>query len=163
MMNNIINIFERKMTLEEMQAMNEYYMNHEVKKYSVVRHLQIINDSIKMCLSSKNNDTAFSRFELLDKTYRKEVLPNKNLLTNDEFQYVAKKMNEVYELFPKKVYLNVALGFEAKASKMKSNKGKLKYLNLAIDSLKDGLKDARSDKPKLKAMLDRLDSAKNSM
>ena len=158
MKQTIVKIFETDMSLEDMQKMNEMFAFNP-KKVSLVRSLQILKDSMALCLSSKNFDVAFNRFDLMKKTF-KNIFEVKHLLTKDELIYIQNKFKTANKLFYTNVYINASLGSQKKSLKMKSKKGQIKYLNIAIEFLEKGLKDINSNKATINSMLLTLEKRK---
>ena len=160
MKNLIIEIFETKMSLERIQEINEMYHENSTKA-ALIRDVQILSDSIRICLSSKNENTAFSRFDLLNRVF--ERVSNSSGLDEDVLGYVNEKVENAKKKFETIVYLNLAEGYKEKSLKMKSSKGKLKYLNLAESILKKGLLASESDKEILNSALQKVLEEKHSL
>ena len=158
MKQTIVKIFETDMSLEDMQKMNEMYAT-DFKKQTLVRNLQILKDSMVLCLSSKNFDVAFSRFNLMNEAFE-NIFEVKHLLTEDELIYIQNKFKIANGLFHTNVYINASLGSQKKGLKMKSKKGQLKYLNIAIEFLEKGLEDVNSNKATINSMLLTLEKRK---
>ena len=150
----IIEIFETNVDLSELQMINRILSDEGNPKANSIRKTQIIADSIRICLSSKNFDTASSRFNLMNKMFH-EISEDK-YLDKEELDYIKKKVDETKKTFNTASYLNASTGFVEKSLKMKSTKGKLKRLALAIQILKDGLEDLKSDKSKILPILSEL-------
>ena len=95
----------------------------------------------------------------MKKTF-KNIFEVKHLLTEDELIYIQNKFKIANELFYTNVYINASLGSQKKSLKMKSKKGQIKYLNIAIEFLEKGLKDINSNKATINSMLLTLEKRK---
>ncbi len=104
----------------------------------VTRMLEIFSDSIRIALESKKPDIAEGRYKLSLVTYH-EILAH--AAPSPDLDYVTRLMKRVVALYPANVRVNEAIGCMDKVSKLKSAKGKLKWLFSAreiLNSIPDG-------------------------
>ena len=132
-------IFESNCTLERYQEMAN---SSDMEYVKIVRLLQTIKDSQRLCLKSKIEETANYRHQFMNEQY----LSLSTILSGKELSYVKGIVDDTNTKFPTVVYLNISEGLYQKSIKMKSIKGKLKHLNIAISTLEDGLEDSKVDK-----------------
>jgi len=96
------------------------------------RLLEIFTESNKIAITSKNPVTARSRFELAVEAYHQLMSMG---LPSDLNSSVQNAMSTLAGSFATQVCINEAIGLCAKASKLKSARRKLEYLNRARDVL----------------------------
>ena len=140
----IIEHFESNVSLERAREINRYMNSLDVLKGYLINDVRILTDSMRICLSSKKIDTAFSRFKLANQKF--EEMSRSSFLDKETYLYIAEQMNRMRKQFNTVVYINSSKGHVEKSLKMKSKKGKLKYLSLAEDVLRDGLQESNNDK-----------------
>lgn len=101
------------------------------------RMLEIFSDSVKIALSSKNPETAISRYELAIEAFHQAVsmpLPAETKASlNDSMERLA-------ESFPTQVLVNEAVGLAEKAAKLKTPKKRLDLLQRAVAVVEVGLR-----------------------
>jgi hypothetical protein len=99
--------------------------------------LEIFSDSVKIALSSKNPETAISRYELAIEAFHQAVsmpLPAETKASlNDSMERLA-------ESFPTQVLVNEAVGLAEKAAKLKTPKKRLDLLQRAVAVVEVGLR-----------------------
>jgi len=100
------------------------------------RIVEILEDSSRIALSSKNPDTAGDRFALAVEAYHQLMSMGTAAAVRES---VKKLMDNLVELFPTQVVANEALGLREKARKLKTLQKKLGLLRRALDVLDRGL------------------------
>jgi len=100
------------------------------------RILEIFSDSHKLALSSKNPETAVTRFELAIEAYHQAVS-----MPIDEASRASlhRAMENLAESFPEQVIVNEAVGLAEKAAKLKTPRKRLELLSRAIAVVQGGL------------------------
>ena len=133
---------------------SEFLKKYGINGHRVVRSLQIFIDSLRISLKSKNFDTALYRNQLMNEKLSRLASCG---LPKHYLEQVKKVADSANEEFKTALYLNAAKGFMSKSLKMKSPKGKIKYLNSAKDILETGMKSSGSDEEKIKLALSEVD------
>ena len=101
------------------------------------RMLEIFTDSVKIALSSKNPETAVSRYELAVEAYHQAVsMP----LAAETRVSLNDSMASLAESFPTQVLVNEAVGLSEKAAKLKTRKNRLELLGRALSVVEEGLR-----------------------
>jgi hypothetical protein len=106
------------------------------------RIVEIIKDSCRIALSSKNPETAADRFELAVEAYHQlmSMRPSADIL-----KIVQEQMVNMVELFPAQVIANEALGLREKARKLKTPMKQLDLLHKAREIIDRGLTEQPSN------------------
>lgn len=128
------------------------------REYELIVNLKTIRESVHIALSSKNRETAESRMETALERF--DIIQNhsKRLISSSVFDEIKKTVDEATEEFKTKLYINIALGHINKASGLKTNKSKSKYLGLAKSVLEEGLQTGDSDYTAIKNLLAKVDN-----
>jgi hypothetical protein len=100
------------------------------------RMLEILDDSLKIALGSKNPETARARFDLAIEAYHQVVSLG---LPASTMGSVKDAMTQLVGQFSTRVCLNEARGLCERARKLKGVRGKLVNLNRAREVLESGL------------------------
>lgn len=112
----------------------------------IIQNIQIIRESIYISISTKNRDTAESRHSVVYKIYD-DFLKEYSHMISDETLSKINLIIEKYEYdYHTLLYINIANGYIQKANNLKTLKSKAKYIELAINTLEEGLNDPLSDK-----------------
>jgi hypothetical protein len=117
------------------------------------RLLEIFSDSHRIALSSKNPETARTRFELALELYHQLLSLG---LPADLRSSIQGAMCALVEQFPVQVCLNEAIGLCEKARKLKTARGRLEYLHRAEDVLRAGLATGSAGSPTMRSMHDQV-------
>jgi hypothetical protein len=115
------------------------------------RLLEIFTVSHKIALNSQNPATAHSRFEVAVEAYYQLMSMG---LQSDLRSSVQDAMTALADQFTVQVCLNEALGLCAKASKLKTARRKLRYLQHAGDVLRSWLAQHPTGASAIRALLD---------
>jgi hypothetical protein len=112
------------------------YSGQYAGAFDCQRIVEIFADSYKIALSSKNPDTAGSRFDLAVEAYHQlmSMDPEEQLRAS-----VQQAMEELAELFPIQVIANEALGLREKVRKLKTPRKQLDLLRRAREIVNRGL------------------------
>ena len=152
----ILDTIKRKMAVEEAKNVYSTLIKSDMRKADLIRKLQIIKDSIDISLSSKKRDVAESRYEKM-RELSVEIEQNyKSLMDDDVFEEVSAIIKNADNEFHTALYKNIATGHLEKAEKLKTDKGKQKYWNLARDVLNEGMGSPKSDKSVLADLLNQI-------
>lgn len=144
------------MAVEEAKNVYSTLIKSDMRKADLIRKLQIIKDSIDISLSSKKRDVAESRNEKM-RELSVEIEQNyKSLMDDDVFEEVSAIIKNADNEFHTALYKNIATGQLEKADKLKTEKGKQKYWNLAREVLNEGMKNPNSDKSVLEGFLNKI-------
>jgi len=133
----------------ETKPFSKKYMKSDFNKWSLLRCLQTMRDSIDIALSSKKQDTAESRMELAGKQFKEVLSKHKNLITPEILQEIEKVYKDAVTRFKTSLYINVANGHIEKSQNLKTDKSKIKYLNLALEIIVEGIELGRGSVDKL--------------
>lgn len=139
----------------EARSINNQLSKADFARYSLIRNLQIMRDSIEISLSSKKRATAESRLQLLKERYQEILSEQSHLISKAVLEEIARVVEQTDKNFHTYLYINVAGGYIEKARKLKTEKSKQKYISLAIETLKEGIKSGRGDIDKLAQSLKR--------
>ena len=116
------------------------------------RMLEIFTDSLNIALSSKNPETATSRYELAIEAYHQAVsMP----LSAAARLSLTGSMERLAGSFPTQVLGNEAIGLSEKAAKLKTPKKRLELLHRAVSVIEHGLRTHPHDSH-LRSVHDRL-------
>ena len=144
------------MAVEEAKNVYSTLIKSDMRKADLIRKLQIIKDSIDISLSSKKRDVAESRYEKM-RELSVEIEQNyKSLMDDNVFEEVSAIIKNADNEFHTVLYKNIATGHLEKAEKLKTDKGKQKYWNLARDVLNEGMGSPKSDKSVLADLLNQI-------
>jgi adenylate cyclase len=108
------------------------YAGQYARSIDSQRIAEIFADSYKIALSSKNPDTARSRFALAVEAYHQ-------LMAMEPSASVHQAMENLVELFPTQVVVNEVLGLREKARKFKTPRKQLDLLHRAREIVDRGL------------------------
>ena len=129
----------------EAKPFSKKYMKSDFNRWSLLRCLQIMRDSIDIALSSKKQDTAESRMDLAGKQYNEVLNKHKNLITPEIINEIEKVFKDAKTSFQTLLYINVANGHIEKSLKLKTDKSIIKYLSLALEIIEEGIKLGSGD------------------
>jgi hypothetical protein len=136
------------------------FVKSDFPRSALIRNLQIIRDSIEIALSSKKRDTAESRMNTLLERYEEIRKKQSGLVSAEVYNEIDRVIQETRNEFHTKLYLNMATGHVDKAQKLKTKKSKGKYLNLAIEALKEGLDKGLGHEADLRRFLSQVQQSK---
>lgn len=111
------------------------YEGHYAGAFDATRLVDILSDSCRIALSSKNPDTARDRFALAVEAYHQIVSMS---LAAEVRASVDKHMSALAETFESLVVINEALGLREKARRLKTNRKQIELLARAVDLLERG-------------------------
>lgn len=113
------------------------YSGQYAGTFDAQRMLEIFTDSLNIALSSKNPETATTRYELAIEAYHQAVsMP----LTGETRQALTDSIGRLVESFPTQVLVNEAVGLSEKAAKLKTPKKRLELLHRAASLIEGGLR-----------------------
>ena len=144
------------MTVEEARSVYGTLVKSDMRKADLIRKLQIIKDSIEISLSSKKWDVAESRNEKMRELSVEIEQKYRSLMKDDVFEEVSAIIKNADNEFHTALYKNIATGHIEKAEKLKTEKGKQKYWNLAREALNEGMRNPKSDKSVLEDLLNQI-------
>jgi len=154
--NLILETIKRRMPVEEARNVYGTLIKSDMRKADLIRKLQIIRDSIEISLSSKKRNVAESRNEKMRELFVEMEQNYKSLMDDDVFKEVSAIIRNANNEFHTALYKNIATGHLEKAEKLKTEKGKKKYWNLAREVLKEGMKNPNSDKRVLEDLINKI-------
>ena len=117
------------------------------------RLLEIFADSQRIALSSKNSETARTRFELALELYHQLLSLG---LPPDLRSTVQGAMSGLLEQFPIQVCLNEAIGLCEKARQLRTPRRRLEYLCAAQEVLRAALATDTVGSPAIQSMYDQV-------
>lgn len=112
------------------------YSGQYAGSFDAQRVLEIFTDSLKIALSSKNPETATTRYELAVEAYHQAASMQ---LPAETRQSLRVSMERLAESFPTQVLVNEAVGLSEKAAKLKTSRKRLELLNRAVSVIEHGL------------------------
>ncbi len=119
-----------------------------------LRDLEVMRESLELAITSKNWETATSRMQLAASIF--ERLCSANELASDRRGRIAARFARDQQEFGTVVYLNCAQGLLERASRLKTPKGRAKYISQARELLERGLKDPKAEAARLQVLLDKM-------
>ena len=134
-------VLYNRLEVGEAQKMNRRLMKENPTKAQLIRNLQILRDSIDIALSTKKSKTATSRMGTARQCHSDIHSEQKNLVSGQLLSEIDSVMNSAETQFHTDYYVNLSQGYLEKAESLKTNKSKRKYLQLAKDTLREGLQD----------------------
>jgi hypothetical protein len=112
------------------------YAGHYSFSVDAQRLLEILADSVRLALGSKNPVTAQDRFQLAVELYYQLMSLG---LPQELRSSVERTVADMAERFPLQMRVNEALGLHEKASKLKTPRRRLELLYRSRDILRDAL------------------------
>lgn len=141
----VIFALNNKMSPVEAKEINIRLSKSNFPRAALIRRLQIIRDSIDISLASKKRDTAESRFSLVMESYKEIVKEHSHLIKPETMNAITNVVYEAENTFHTNLYRNTAIAHLDKVKKLKTIKSKRKYIQLAKDTLNEGLANSKSD------------------
>jgi len=136
------------------QQASTYYgqlMRTDPDKFMRLRTQQILRESLQIALTSKKRDTAESRMETAKEKF--EELQKEHSIPRSEWNKIQERFLKDRKVFSTVKYINQARGLLGHGSKLKTEKSRKKYLDMAKDVIDEGLRDPSSDKDRLTTFL----------
>ncbi|MCU8411309.1 hypothetical protein M2G44_12105 [Vibrio vulnificus] len=128
-------LFEGSYTFDDKKGIQ----NSLSTKYKTAFGLAMqIDDSIRLSLNSKTRGVAEERYKNIDLFYEK-FLEHKGLFSDDLLEFITFQVNDAKHLFINRLFTNLATKHYEKAQNLKTVKSKLKYAQLALEALEEGL------------------------
>jgi len=134
------------------RSINQTLMRQDHRKGQLVRYLQIIKDSIDISLNSKKRDIAESRMKTVNDMWHEVESQYSDLFSDEVFSKVKAIVIDAQHKYHTVLYMNVARGHIEKATTLKTDKAKEKYLTLAQEVILEGLDNPNSDKSELHSL-----------
>ena len=153
-------VLHNRLHPDEAKKMNLKLAKSNFPRSALIRNLQIIRDSIEIALTSKKRDTAESRMNTLLERYEEIRKEQSGLVSAEIYSEIDRVIQETKNEFHTKLYLNMATGHMEKAQSLKTKKSKEKYLDLAIEALKEGLEKGLGQEANLRRVLSQVEQAK---
>lgn len=111
------------------------YCGQYAQAFDAGRIIEIFEDSRRIALSSKNPETAHSRFELAVEAYH-QIMSMK--VPGGTRTTIHSEMQGLVDAFPYQVVVNEALELREKAQKLKTPSRRLDLLNRAAEVIEQG-------------------------
>lgn len=156
-------VLHNRLHPDEAKNINTKLYKSNFARGTLIRKLQIIRDSIEIALTSKKRDTAVSRMSILLDQYEEIKNPQSGLVSTAIYNEIDRVIQDTKNEFQTKLFLNVAMGYIEKAQNLKTKKSKENYLNLAIETLKEGLHQNNAHEAALKTYLTQIEEIKASL
>lgn len=137
---------------QDARKVNAELAKIDFRKADLVRKLQIIKDSLDIALASKKPDTANSRMQLAEANFNQIQGYLGSIISPETSNQIKRIFREALSEFSTVRYLNLATAHITKAEKLKTEKSKQKYYEMAMQTLEEGMKDSDSDKDRLSAV-----------
>jgi len=152
-----LHVLHNRMSPEDSRRINRELSESDFARSSLIRNLQIMRDSIEIALSSKKRDTAESRLKLLKEKHQEVLSEQAHLVSSPVIEEINQVIEQSTKAFHTNLYMNLAEGYMEKARKLKINKSKKKYTDLAMEILQEGIEAGIGDTRKLRDTLDQVD------
>lgn len=134
-----------RLSPDEARPYGRTYSKSDFERWSLLRCLQIMRDSIDIALTSKKRDTAESRMELAGDKYQEIITEHKKLITPEILDEIGTVYRDAQSQFFTKLFVNVSTGQIEKAEKLKTEKSKIKYLNQALETIEEAINSGQGD------------------
>lgn len=138
---------------KESQKLNYALMSEDSRWGEFVRNFQIIADSIEIAFISSRKDTAFSRMESVISLHQESKERFRFFLQDADWLIIDEYIDGLQRMFKTTWRENVVKAMLAKAEKLKTEKGKVKYWIGAREIIEEGMLDPDTDKPRLERLL----------
>ncbi len=141
---------------EDIQELHQSLLKSgNYKELEGLRDIEIIFESFYLISKSKNEETIKSRLALAKKLY--------NELGQEHFK-LKKQIKDIYQEHLKQSYTlqytNISDGYMEKAKKLKTLKSKIKYSDLALEKLQEGLENRHADKEVINTKIENINKYK---
>jgi len=156
-------VLHNRLHPDEAKKMNLKLAKSNFPRSALIRNLQIIRDSIEIALTSKKRDTAESRMNTLLERYEEIRKEQSGLVSAEIYNEIDRVIQKTKNEFHTKLYLNMATGYMEKVQSLKTKKSKEKYLDLAIEALKEGLEKGLGQEANLRRVLSQVEQAKATL
>ncbi len=146
-------VYRNRLHTQEAKEMNYRLMKSHPARAELIRQLQIMRDSIEIALTSKKRDVAESRMNevLLSALAVKKKYAS--LVSPEVVSEITEGAKQCHKEFHTAMYRNIATAHLEKAAKLKTKKSKIKYANLAKETILEGLANERAEVGELKGEL----------
>jgi len=155
-----LSVLHNRLHPDEAKKMNLKLAKSNFPRSALIRNLQIIRDSIEIALTSKKRNTAESRMNTLLDRYEEIRKEQSGFVSAEVLNEINRVIQQTKDEFHTKLYLNMAMGYMDKAEKLKTKKSKEKYLDLAKETLKEGLEKGLGQEADLRRLLSQIEQAK---
>jgi hypothetical protein len=156
-------VLHNRLHPDDAKKMNLKLGRSNFPRSAMIRNLQIIRDSIEIALTSKKRDTAESRMNTLLERYEEIRKDQSGLASAEIYDEIDRVIKETKRDFHTKLFLNLATGHMEKAQNLKTKRSKEKYLDLAIEALKEGLQKGLAQEADLINALSKVEQAKTNL
>lgn len=150
----VLYALNNRMNPQDAQQLNLKLAKTDFPRSRLIRNLQIMRDSIDICLSSKNRKTAESHLDLVLSAFEEICKELQHLIKHETLLEIERVVLETQQDFHTRLYLNVAYGHIEKARRMKTTKARQKYRELAIQTLMEGIQAGRGKVSELNSALE---------
>ncbi|KAB7702099.1 hypothetical protein GBN33_03090 [Plesiomonas shigelloides] len=141
----VLYTLHNKIPPDQAKAINKKLATENFARSSLIRNLQIIRDSIEISLTSKKRDTAESRAQSVTELHKEIQRKHATLVSEVVLAEIDRVCSEAISEFNTKLFINIANGHIEKANSLKTNKSKIKYLDLAAEILEEGIVSGHGD------------------
>lgn len=146
-------VLRNELTLDEIAQLRRALERAHFGRSALLGNLKILRESLYLCLNSKNRDVAESRMEAVNATLNEIRHDWAYLVSPFVLHEIEQEVHAAREQYSTRLYLNIAKGHTDKAHKLKTQRSKLKYLDLAKQALQEGLGNAGADTGALRQAL----------
>lgn len=141
---------------DEARRINRKLAKENFPRSALIRNLQIIRDSIEISLSSKKRATAESRAKSVEELHQEILHEHAGLVSDSVLAEINAVCAQALSEFNTKLFINISNGYIEKASTLKTDKSKIKYIGLAAEALEEGIALGRGDSAALNSALARV-------
>lgn len=156
-------VFRNRSHPDEEKKINRALAKNNPNKSILVRNIQILRETIYLAVNSKNRDTAQYNYNILPEVYGRVQSEYRGLVSTQVIEVLDSAYNDTIKRFHTAFYLNMAKGFIEKSVKLKTEKSKEKYRNLALEILSEGLSDELSNKEILNKNINKIKADSSSV
>ena len=154
----VLYTLHNRMPPDEARRINRKLAKENFPRSALIRNLQIIRDSIEISLSSKKRATAESRAQSVEELHQEVLHEHASLVSESVLGEINDVCAHTLSVFNTKLFINISNGHIEKASTLKTDKSKIKYLGLAAEALEEGIALGLGDSAALKSALARVEA-----
>ena len=140
-----LRVLRNRLPMDELSKIMTATRGIDFQHSSLIGSLKQIGESIDLALGSKNREIAESRMQFAIERGEDVVKNYSQVVSPYVISQVTYIISEAQSKFNTQLYINISSGCIAKAEKLKSDKGKLKHLELAKSAIEEGISLGKGD------------------
>lgn len=150
-------VLHNRLSADDLSKIMSAVKNLGSHHLTLMGSLKQIRESIDLALGSKDREVAESRMQFAIERCADVVKNYSQLVSPHVISQVTDIISATQSKFNTQLYLNISSGCIAKAEGLKSDKGKLKYLELAKKIIEEGISLGKGDLEALSHALQAVD------